>query len=213
MPAFAVGRAQEVLYLLRNLQQQNRIPPVPIYLDSPMAISVTDLFRKFHELHKLDAQQCEQMCHGVHYVRTVEQSQALNQLTMPRIIISASGMATGGRVLHHLKFLISDDRNTILFAGYQAGGTRGARLVNGETRIKIHGRYYDVHARIENLGSLSAHADYEEILRWLQHLEAPPLRTFITHGEASAADALRMQIQERFNWNCCVPDQGDSVDL
>ncbi len=213
VPAFAVGRAQEVLYLMRKLQDENRIPLVPIYLDSPMAISVTDLFRKFHELHKLDAQQCEQMCRGVHYTRTVDQSRALNQMTMPRIIISASGMATGGRVLHHLKFLVGDDRNTVLFAGYQAGGTRGARLVGGEKRIKIHGRYYDVHARIESLDSLSAHADYEEILSWLGHLEVAPARTFVTHGEEAAADAMRMQIQERFGWNCCVPDQGDVFQL
>jgi metallo-beta-lactamase family protein len=209
VPAFAVGRAQEVLYVLRKLQEENRIPLVPIYLDSPMAISVTDLFRRFHELHKLSAQACELMCRGVHYTRSVEQSQALNQLTMPRIIVSASGMATGGRVLHHLKFLLGNDRNTVLFAGFQAGGTRGARLVGGEKRVKIHGRYYDVHARIENLDSLSAHADYQEVMNWLEQLPVAPIRTFVTHGEPEAADALRVRIQDGFGWRASVPDQGD----
>ena len=214
IPAFAVGRAQSVLFLLRKLQEERRIPPqLPIYLDSPMAVSVTDLFRRFHALHKLSAEECELMCRQVHYVRSVEQSQALNRVSMPRVIVSASGMATGGRVLHHLKFMLGDDRNTVLFAGYQSGGSRGARLVNGEPRIKIHGGWFDVHARVENLDTLSAHADYEEILHWLAKLPAAPRQAFVTHGEPAAADAMRLHLQETYGWRACAPDYGDVFTL
>lgn len=213
VPAFAVGRAQLVLYLLRKLQEEKRIPAVPIYLDSPMAIEVTDLFRRFHSLHKLSEADCELMCSKVNYVRSVEQSQALNGLQAPRIIVSASGMATGGRVLHHLKFMLGDARNTILFTGYQSGGTRGARLVNGEPRIKIHGGYHEVRAKIASLENLSAHADYEEVLAWLREIPVAPKRTFITHGEPAAADALRLRIQEELGWAAIVPEQGDTVVL
>lgn len=213
IPAFAVGRAQAVMYLLRKLQEQGTIPPLPIYLDSPMAISVTDLFRRFHALHKLSEAECELMCGQLHYVRSVDQSKALNQVSMPHIIVSASGMATGGRVLHHLKYLLGSDRNTILFAGYQSGGTRGARLVGGEKRIKIHGAYYDVNARIENLDSLSAHADYSEILRWLKQMPVAPKQTFVTHGEPAAADAMRLRLEETLGWPARVPDSGEGFSL
>jgi len=213
VPAFAVGRAQLVLYLLHRLRSSRRIPNLPVYLDSPMAISVTDLLHHHRDQHRLTDNECEQMCRAVHYTRTADESRALNDLTMPRIIISASGMATGGRVLHHLKYLLGDDRNVILFAGYQSGGTRGARLVGGEKEIKIHGRFYEVHARIENLDSLSAHADCDEIVQWLRHLPSAPKKTFVTHGEPEAADAMRVRLQNEFNWEACAPDQGDSFTL
>jgi len=143
----------------------------------------------------------------------VEESMTLNSLHMPGIILSASGMATGGRVLHHLKRMLGDRRNTVLFAGYQAPGTRGARLVAGEKHIKIFGRYQDVRARIESLDFLSAHADYLELLHWLQQMPTAPKRCFITHGEEAASDQFRIMLNEELNWSACVPDMGDVVKL
>lgn len=213
IPAFAVGRTQSMLYVLNHLREKKMIPPVPVYLDSPMAISATELLMKHQALHRLSREQCHEVCSRVHYVRTREESIALGQQKVPCIIISASGMATGGRVLHHLKRLVTDDRNAIVFAGYQSGGTRGARLVAGEEQIKIFGKYYPVEASIHNLDSFSAHADYQEILNWLSKLPVAPKQAFITHGEASAADSLRMKISEQFGWDAKVPEQGDIVLL
>ncbi len=213
MPAFAVGRTQSLLYLLHRLRQKKLIPYLPVYLDSPMAISATELLVKHHALHRLTKEQCFEVCNHVHYVRTREESIALSRIQVPAVIISASGMATGGRVLHHLKRLLPDDRNSVVFAGYQSPGTRGARLVGGEDTIKIHGDYFPVHASIHNLDSLSAHADYSEILHWLEKLPVAPKRVFVTHGEESSADSFRIKLQERFGWPACVPDQGEAVTL
>lgn len=213
MPAFAVGRAQSVLYLLAKLQEQNVIPNIPIYLDSPMATSVTDIYRHFQQYHKLHGEECELLCGRAKNTPTVYESRALNDVSMPHIIVSASGMATGGRVLHHLKYMLGNHRNTILFTGFQAGGTRGARLVGGEKSIKIHGAYYDVKARIENIDSLSAHADYAETMQWLEGLPVAPAKTFVVHGEPEAADAMRLRIQETYGWSTCVPEQGDVFTL
>ena len=147
------------------------------------------------------------------YVRDVEESKALTYNTMPKIIISASGMATGGRVLHHLKAYGPDRRNTILFAGYQAAGTRGEAMINGARKVKIHGEWIPIRAEIDSLPALSAHADAEEIMRWLRSFERSPSRTFIVHGEPSAADALRQRIQTELGWNCDIPAEGDSPVL
>ncbi len=144
---------------------------------------------------------------------SVEESSALNQRHQPMVIIAASGMATGGRVLHHLKAFAPDPRNTILFAGYQAGGTRGAAMIAGVDAIKIHGEYVPVRAHVAQIDNLSAHADAGEILDWLGHFKSPPKHTFITHGEADAADALRKQIQEKLHWSCHVPDYFESAEL
>lgn len=161
IPAFAVGRAQAIIYLLYKLRESGQIPYMPIYLDSPMAIKATEIMQRYQDLHRLSAQQCQGISEKIEYTRTVEQSQGLASVTVPSIIVSASGMATGGRVLHHMRRMIGDSRNTILFAGYQAGGTRGAYLVGGATSIKIHGEYLVVKARIEDIDYLSAHADCE----------------------------------------------------
>jgi metallo-beta-lactamase family protein len=146
-------------------------------------------------------------------VTTVEESMALNRRKGPMVIIAASGMATGGRVVHHLKAFVTDARNTILFSGYQAGGTRGAKLAAGASEIKIHGEYVPVRAEVAMLDSFSAHADFEEILAWLRQFEVPPLRTFITHGEPAAADALRSRIEESLGWECHIPEHLESVNL
>ncbi|HYM35506.1 MAG TPA: MBL fold metallo-hydrolase, partial [Steroidobacteraceae bacterium] len=213
IPSFAVGRAQTLLYHLQRLTAANRIPCVPIYLDSPMAIDASELFCSHPQDHKLSAEQCRELSSIAHYVREIEESQRLNTDNTPKIIISASGMATGGRVLHHLRHLVTDARNTILFAGFQAGGTRGAALVGGAQQIKMHGQYLPVKAEIASLEMLSAHADSDEIMDWLNHFEAPPRMTFVTHGEPAAADALRRRIEEKLGWQCHVPEYAESASL
>lgn len=171
IPAFAVGRTQSLLYYFYQLKKEKMIPNIPIYVDSPMAINATRLLTRYPDEHSLPAQMCKDIFDSVNYVKSAEDSIALNSLTKSAVIISASGMATGGRVLHHLKRLLPDPKNTILLAGYQAGGTRGDRLLRGESIIKIHGEMVPVHAKIALLSSLSAHGDYAELLDWFSQLK------------------------------------------
>lgn len=209
IPSFAVGRAQLLMHLINQLQHAGEVPALPVYLDSPMATNASQLYSHFEQLHKLDNNACNAMFCDVQYTRTTDESKALVANTFPKIIISASGMATGGRVLHHLKNLLPDHRNTILLVGYQAGGSRGDRLARGETSIKIHGQYHPVKASVHMLNGLSAHADQQELLRWLSSAAAPPGHLFINHGEARAADALRLKVEEDLGWQVDVPDHGD----
>ena len=213
IPAFAVGRAQTLLYYLHRLKAQRRIPDLPIFLDSPMAIDAGELYRRHREDHRLSVEEGREISATVRFTRSVEESKAIDRNHVPAVIVSASGMATGGRVLHHLKVFGPDERNTILFTGFQAPGTRGAAMVAGERRIKIHGAYIEIHAEVMNLGMLSAHADRDEILRWLKTAARPPETTFITHGDPAAADALRRQIEESLQWACSVPAYRDAVTL
>ncbi|OZG71878.1 MBL fold metallo-hydrolase [Hahella sp. CCB-MM4] len=213
IPAFAVGRAQALLHLIQELKKANRIPDLPVYLNSPMAITATEIFCHYHHLHRLTPEQCHDIDKGTHYVRTVEESIDLNRRKYPAIIVSASGMASGGRVLHHLKALLPDYRNSVVFAGFQAPGTRGDSLVNGAQQVKIHGQYYPVKASVHQLDALSAHADYSEILDWLENFSSPPKHTFVTHGEAPASDALRLRIKDELGWNVSVPEYLDKVTL
>lgn len=214
IPSFAVGRAQTLLYYMHLLKESGAIPSVlPVYLNSPMAVDATAIYRKHRGEHRLNDAQCHAMCHAAKMVNTVEESIALNLQRMPMVIIAASGMATGGRVLHHLKAFASDPRNTILFAGFQAGGTRGASMIAGAESIKIHGEYVPLRAQVTQITNLSAHADSEEILGWLSHFKSPPKTTFIVHGEPDAADALRKRIEEKLHWRCQVPSYLQSFDL
>jgi metallo-beta-lactamase family protein len=213
IPAFAVGRAQSLLFHLHRLKAKGRLANVPVFLDSPMAVDASEVFCRNLEDHRLSARDCRDACRVAHYVRDVEESKAVMFNPMPKVIVSASGMATGGRVLHHLKHHAPDARNTVLFAGFQAAGTRGAAMVAGADQIKIHGRYVPVRAAVSNLEMLSAHADADEIMRWLKGLRNAPRRTFITHGEPAASDALRHRIEEELGWSCLVPEQGQQVDL
>lgn len=213
IPSFAVGRAQEIMFHLALLKKSGALPTaLPIYLNSPMAADTTALYRRYQHDHRLNAEQCEAMCHAAHIVNSVEESIALNRKRTPMVIIAASGMATGGRVLHHLKAFASDARNTILFAGFQAGGTRGAAMINGVDAIKIHGEYIPLRAKVAHIDNLSAHADAGEIMSWLAHFKVPPKKTFITHGEPAAADALRRRIEENLHWQCHVPDYCEEID-
>lgn len=214
VPAFAVGRAQSVLFHIQNLKAAGRLRrTLPIYLDSPMAIDASDIFCAHGDDHRLSPAQCRAFHDGVRYVRDAEESKALTASPMPKVIISASGMATGGRVLHHLKQYAPDPRSTILFTGFQAGGTRGAAMVAGAPTVKIHGQYVAVRAEVKNLDMLSAHADSDELLRWMRGFKRAPRRTFVTHGEPAASDALRHRIEEELHWNCTVPEQGQTVEL
>ena len=213
IPAFAVGRTQSLLFHLHRLKKEKRIPDLPIYVDSPMAIDATEIFAAHTRDHRMNAAEIREIFAVAHYVRTIEESKKLALAGAPKIILSASGMATGGRVLHHLETYAPDPRNLILFAGFQAGGTRGAAMTAGAETIKMHGRYIPVRATVENLQMLSAHADANEILAWLRHFRIPPKMTFITHGEPAAADALRHRITEELGWTCTVPDYRDEAEL
>jgi metallo-beta-lactamase family protein len=213
IPAFAVGRTQDILYHLYRLKVAGRIPNVPVFLDSPMAEDASDILCRDFQDVKISENECRAACRVARYVKTADESKALTANTIPKVIISASGMATGGRVLHHLKHYAPDPRNTILFTGFQAGGTRGASMVAGVDAVKIHGSYVPVRAEVHNLDMLSGHADVDEIIGWLKHFTAPPRQTFITHGEPSAADGLRHRIQEELGWSCTVPDYRDEVGL
>jgi metallo-beta-lactamase family protein len=213
VPVFAVGRAQEVMYYIHLLKAAGSIPDIPVYLNSPMAADATRIFHNHPGEHRLTPEQCDAMCKVAHIINSVEESKRLNARSGPMIILAASGMATGGRVVHHLKAFAPDPRNTILFAGFQAAGTRGAAILNGATSVKIHGEYVPVLAEVQVLSNLSAHADYAETLRWSEGFEAAPKQTFITHGEPVAADALRHRIEEAKHWPCTVPDYLQSVEL
>jgi len=214
IPAFAVGRTQNLLYRIHLLKQSGALPrTLPIFLNSPMASHVTDIYQAHTDDHKLTRAQSQAIHKSVKIVATVEESKALNHMRTPMVIIAASGMATGGRVLHHLQTFAPDPRNTILFAGFQAGGTRGAAMLAGAESIRIFGQDIPVGAQVSQLDNLSAHADADEITAWLSHFESPPRRTFITHGEPDAADALRRRIKDRFGWPCSVPDYRDVAVL
>jgi metallo-beta-lactamase family protein len=213
VPTFAVGRAQQLLYYLNVLKTTRRIADVPVFLNSPMAVDATRIFLGHRDEHRLTPEQCKAMFGAIRIVNTPEESKRLNTRGGPMIILAGSGMATGGRVVHHLKAFAPDPKNTILFAGFQAAGTRGANMLNGAQSVKIHGEYVPVRAEVQVLSNLSAHADYAEILEWLGHFEAAPNRVFITHGEPVAADALRLRIEESLHWRCMVPEYRDQVDL
>jgi metallo-beta-lactamase family protein len=202
-----------MLYYLHRLKATAAIPNIPVFLDSPMAVNATHLLLKHRHEHRLTPQECDATGSMAHTVTSVEASKALDHRRVPMIIISASGMATGGRVLHHLKAFAPDPRHTVLFVGYQAGGTRGAAMASGAVSVKIHGAYVPIRAEVVLLENMSAHADYTEIMDWLEHFEAPPRQTFVTHGEPAAADALRHRIDEQLGWACRVPEYRETVML
>lgn len=213
IPAFAVGRSQLILHYLSELRKENAIPYIPIFLDSPMAINATEILHRHINDLRLSKTACAELCDIATYVQTADESMQLDIHKMPKIIISASGMATGGRILYHLQTYATDARNTILFTGFQGIGTRGADMVNGKKEIKLHGQFIPIRAQIEVIRSTSAHADYEEILTWLQHFKEPPKQTFITHGEPEAAMCLKDKIESSFGWDCIVPKYAQTEQL
>ncbi len=213
IPAFAVGRAQTLLYCLHEIFARGLAREVPVFLNSPMATDVTELFRRSAAHHRLGPEACSAVCDVAHFVRSPEESRQLSERRSPAVIVSASGMASGGRVLHHLRALAPDSRNTILFSGFQAAGTRGDALVRGARRVKIHGAQVPVEAEVIQLDIFSAHADQAGLLGWLRACEKPPRRVFVTHGEPVPADTLRRQVQDELGYAAWVPEYRESVEL
>ncbi len=218
IPAFAVGRTQLVMYYLYQLMKKGKIPNVPIYLDSPMAINVSNLYKQFHQDHQLiavlDNTEQHPFQHSqLHYYRKQEQSRTLNDLKGKAIIISASGMATGGRVLHHLFHHLPDEKNGVVFVGYQAEGTRGRRLVNGETEVRIYGQEVPVKAKIYSVEGLSAHADQIELMEWAEGFNEKPKLAFIIHGEEKSAGVLAQKLKDELGWNTIIPNYLESFML
>ncbi|MBE0549645.1 MAG: MBL fold metallo-hydrolase [Rubrivivax sp.] len=214
LPSFAVGRAQALLVVLQRLRRARLIPvELPIFLDSPMALEATALYRRHGRLLRVPARELATLCDGVRLVTTVQQSMRLSASRYPAVIISASGMATGGRVLHHLKARAPDERSAVVFPGFQVGGSRGARLVAGDREIKIHGEMVPVRAEVRHLQGFSAHADRGGLLAWLRQLKRPPRQTYVVHGEPDAADALRVAIQNELGWVVRVPGYGERVTV
>lgn len=218
IPAFAVSRTQQITYLINSLIASGRVPPIAIHIDSPMAISATDIYCKYHSLHRLDIAQiggpaCALEGKNVHFHRDREESKALNKLKGPAIIISASGMMTGGRIMHHLINRLPDPSTTIVVAGFMAAGTIGRKIYEGEKEIFIHKRPVDVRARIVAIHALSGHADYQELLHWLEHIEEPPGTVFVTHGEQSQSEAMAGHISGEKGWKCHIPSLFDTIEL
>lgn len=213
VPAFAVGRTQALLLLLARLKARNAIPDLPIFMDSPMAIDATALYREFRAEHRVSEEECRRMCNVAEVTTTAEASKALDQRSGPMIILSASGMATGGRVVHHLKAFVGDERNLVLLTGFQAGGTRGASLLAGAATIRIHGQEFPVQAQIGRLRASSAHADANELLAWMRDLPQSPRQVFVTHGEPGASDTLRQRIEHELRWPVLVPEHGSTHEL
>jgi metallo-beta-lactamase family protein len=219
IPAFAVGRTQEIIYLIRELEDEKAIPVLPVCVDSPMAAASTKAYANRTE--EQDEDYASVLRRPQHPLRTHsmlacssrQESKQLNDAQGARVIVSASGMMTGGRVLHHALRLLPNPEATLVFVGYQAAGTRGRRILNGEKEIKIFGEWVPVRCRIERITSFSAHADWKEIIRWLEGMQSPPRRTFVTHGEPVAANAMAEHIRERFGWEVTVPSYGDKFAI
>jgi metallo-beta-lactamase family protein len=220
IPAFAVGRTQEIVYLIRELEDENAIPVVPVMVDSPMAAATTIAYANRKEEHDEDyASVLTKLrhplrTHSMNTASTREESKRLNNVKGARVIISASGMMTGGRVLHHAIRMVPDPDATIVFVGYQAAGTTGRRILDGEQEVKILGQWVPVRCRTATIGGFSAHADWGEVLRWLGGMEGGvPRQTFLTHGEPEGATAMAGHIKEKFGWNVHVPQYGERVEL
>lgn len=211
VPVFAVGRAQALLHAIAQLKARGELPhSLPVYLDSPMAVQTTELYEHHPGEHRLSAAQCRDMERAAHLVTSVEQSKAIAKRHGPKVVLAASGMATGGRVLHHLTQYLGDHRNLVLLTGYQAPGTRGAHLAQGHTSLRIFGQDWPVRAEVVQLGSASAHADADQLMAWLRQLPRAPHRVFVTHGDPEAADALRGRIEHQLGWRALVPEHGST---
>jgi metallo-beta-lactamase family protein len=220
IPSFAVGRTQTLLYLIRDMKVRGMIPDLPTYVDSPMAQHVTEVFCRHIEDFDQEAKavfqktgECPVLCSKMEFVDTPEESKKINSMRFPAIIVSASGMATGGRILHHLKYRLPDPRNTILFVGYQSVGTRGQLLKDGARQIKIHGEVIPVRAQIRSIEAFSGHADSVEILKWLKKFKEAPKMTFVVHGEPESSQALASEIRRSLGWKTHVPELLESYNL
>ena len=219
IPAFAVGRAQEIVYLIRELENENRIPVLPVCVDSPMAAAATQAYARRTEEQDEDyttalkTNPTPLRTHSMLACSTRQDSKKINGMEGARIIVAASGMMNGGRILHHALRLLPDENATVVFVGYQAAGTTGRRVADGQKQVKILGQWVPVRCRLEKIGGFSAHADWKEVVRWLEGMPASPKRVFITHGEPDAAAAMANHIRERFGWTIAVPQYGERFEL
>jgi len=213
IPSFAVGRSTTILHFITELEDEGRIPDVPVFLNSPMAINATELYCEHHKEHRLTEEECRDIYRNVDFVRSKEASKALNTNKGPAIIVSASGMVEGGRVVHHLKTMLPDPRNTVLFVGFQAPGTRGQKIQNGVEEVKIHGEMIPCRAEVVELDNLSAHADWKEIVDWLRQTKKPPRKTFVVHGEPKSAEAFQQHLRDELGWDSVIPEYKESIEL
>lgn len=211
--AFAVGRAETLMLHLCRLMNKGAIPSIPVYLNSPMAIDASGIYQRFRNEHRLEQRDYENMYKLAKLTRTVDDSKLLNLHGGPMIIISASGMLTGGRILHHLMAYGPDPRNVVVLSGYQAGGTRGAALEAGERHLRIYGQDIPIRAEVVSLDSLSAHADSDDLIQWMKAAPSAPRMTYITHGEPESSDALRLRIKRELGWPARVPEHLESISL
>ena len=212
IPAFAVGRIQGVMLQIARLRKREAIPYVPVYLNTPMGTNATDIYHRHHDEHHVSREDCKAMFDLAERVRTVEESKELNRRIGPMIIISASGMLAGGRILHHVASFGPDPKNAIVLSGFQAGGTRGAALVRGEQSLRMFGREVPIRAEVVQLEGLSGHADADELLAWMGKAR-PPEMTYVTHGEPEAADALRFRIEHELGWKARVPEHLERITI
>lgn len=213
IPAFAVGRTQSLLYYIQQLKAKQQIPDIPVFVDSPMATNATEIFARHPEETRLNPEFSRTVCSVAQYIRSVEESIELNHKKEPMILISASGMATGGRVIHHIRNLAPNHRNTIVFSGFQAGGTRGDRMVRGEKEVKMFGQMVPIRAEVVQMKNASAHMDQAELLQWLSQIKKAPEKVFITHGEKESSEALKCKIEQQFRWKCVIPSYKDEETL
>jgi metallo-beta-lactamase family protein len=214
LPSFAVGRAQALLLVIQRLKAAGEIAAdLPVYLDSPMATAATELYQRHRRLLRIPSREAGSLTDDVTLIAGPKESEKLTRVRWPKIVISAAGMATGGRVLHHLKVMAPNPRNHIVFPGFQVGGTRGAHLVGGAKEVKIHGEYVAVKAEVSHLEGFSGHADADGLMDWLRGFETPPERTFVVHGEPDASDTLRLRIQDELGWKVSVPQHGATVEV
>jgi metallo-beta-lactamase family protein len=213
IPAFAVGRSQALMLIVSRLMDKGAIPTVPVFLNSPMATSATEMYERHRDEHRVDGEEFVRMYDSARLVKTVEESKKLNERKGPMVIIAASGMMAGGRVLHHVVAFGEDPNNAILLSGYQAGGTRGRLLAEGAQTLRIFGRDVPIRAEVVALETMSGHADASQIIDWMRTAPTPPKQVFVTHGEPDSADALRFRIQDELHWNVRVPRDGEEVGL
>lgn len=213
IPAFAVGRSQALMLIVSRLMAKGAIPTVPVFVNSPMATSATEMYQRHRDEHRVDGEEFVRMYDSARLVKTVEESKKLNERKGPMVIIAASGMMTGGRVLHHVVAFGEDPNNAILLSGYQAGGTRGRLLSEGAETLRIFGHDIPIRAEVVQLASMSGHADASQVIDWMRTAPTPPTQVFVTHGEPASSDALRFRIQDELHWNVRVPADGETVDL
>jgi metallo-beta-lactamase family protein len=213
IPSFAVGRAQELMHLINQLKKNNRIPNLPVYMDSPMGAEATSIFRRYPLWHKLSKDECGAFVNDVTIIRKFEDTINVADQPGPKIVIAASGMLTGGRVLYYLEKYLQSKKNTILFTGYQSEGTRGRAILNGAHEVKIHGTYVPIRMKISSLSAMSGHADQKEMIAWLSNITPAPQKIFLVHGENGAREALRVKIESSLSWSVVLPTQSEEYAL